>query len=358
MKLSFTRFCALTLVLLSSVSIHGQHPETEIDGLGVKELYVETRFGFEGKRLDGTPIHDNTGFRGQYLNLRLEGQITHGLTYSYRQRLNKLSGKSFFDATDWIHLDWQMDSRWAFSAGKQVVAIGGYEYDRAPIDLYYCSEFWNHIPCYQLGVSASCQVAPADRMLLQLVNSPLRSWAGGNTYGVNLMWYGKHAWWETMWSFNMMEHQRGRWINYLALGNRFWMGERLHLDVDWMNRASSHQDLLSDFSVMSELSLQAHATTRCFLGYTYDQNKSGTDADMIVQDGTRLNRASAGVEVSPLRRYPQCLRAFAVMSYSWGTNTNPQGVTQDRQLLGQVGIKFKLDILQGIRHFSANTNKK
>lgn len=56
-----------------------------------------------------------------------------------RHRLNKKNNDaSFFDATDWLYLAYRKDN-WELSAGKQVVAIGGYEYDAAPIDLYFCS---------------------------------------------------------------------------------------------------------------------------------------------------------------------------------------------------------------------------
>lgn len=359
MKRIFTGvLLSAALLFPSAVTAQEQSGDDSAQDFRINELYFETRLGFQGEHLDGKAVDDATGFRGQYLNFRLDGQITRGLTYSYRQRLNRNTNQSFFDATDWIHLDWQATPRWGFSAGKQVVAIGGYEYDRAPIDLYYCSEFWNQIPCYQLGVSASCQVAPQDRLLLQVCNSPLRAWSGGNTYAINLMWYGHHGWWETMWSANAVPTSPHRWISYLALGNRFHLGSRLHLDVDWMNRASKGQGIISDMSLMSELSLQAHATTRCFVGYTYDQNKSGTSADVLVLDGTRLHRTSAGVEVSPLRRYPRSLRAFAAVSYNWGTNSNPQDVNQNRQFLGQAGIKFQLDVLQGITRLCQYRNNK
>jgi hypothetical protein len=87
-------------------------------------------------------VKSNSGFRGKYLNVLLSGDIGKHWSYSYRQRLNKAhANQSFFDATDWIHLTYTLNKHWSFNAGKQVVGIGGYEYDRAPIDLYFCSEY-------------------------------------------------------------------------------------------------------------------------------------------------------------------------------------------------------------------------
>lgn len=338
----------LPLLFLAPLATKAQ--EAESNGPKINQFYVETRFGYEGMNIDGDAINDATGFKGQYLNFRIDGQIVNGLTYSYRQRLNKNTNATFFDATDWIHLDWQATKRWGISAGKQVVGIGGYEYDRAPIDLYYCSEFWNNIPCYQFGLSTNYKASDKDLLQLQLCNSPFRSWAGNNTYAFNLQWYGTHGWYESMWSVNMLEYARGKWINYIALGNRFNFNDKIHLDVDVMNRASSGQSFLfKDFSVMTELSAQVHDAVRVFGKYTYDQNKSGTDADLLVLDGTQLNLVSLGLEAAPVKNHRDMVRIFAAGAYSWGDNTNPEGTMQDKQLRLEAGIKFKADLLKGIQ---------
>ncbi len=111
---------------------------------------------------DYTGLHiDNaqSGFRGKYLVIRADGEIVKGLTYSWRQRLNTLhEDANFFNATDWVYLNYNIRG-WNFQVGKEVVAIGGYEYDRAPIDLYACSVFWNNIPCYALGASVGYDVS-------------------------------------------------------------------------------------------------------------------------------------------------------------------------------------------------------
>ena len=122
----------------------------------VVNLQLETRMDYQREYLDGDAIKPNSGFIGKYLNVILNGTINDRWSYSYRQRLNKAhADATFFDATDWVHLTYKVNDNWSLNGGKQVVGIGGYEYDRAPIDLYFCSEYWNNIPCYQLGVSAT-----------------------------------------------------------------------------------------------------------------------------------------------------------------------------------------------------------
>lgn len=318
--------------------------ENKGDGPAVTQLFVETRVGYESVFDDGDMNDDLSGFKGRYLNFRIDGQIVKGLTFSYRQRLNKNSNATFFDATDWIHVDWKATDRLSLGAGKQVVAIGGYEYDRAPIDCYACSEFWNNISCYQLGVSATYNVTAADQLLFQICNSPFRSWAGNNTYALNLMWYGTHGLWQTMWSVNMMEREKGKWMNYIALGNRLNLARGVHLDIDLMNRAGGggQNFLMDDWSVMTELSAQPSEAVRVFGKYTHDENRSGTDNDMLITDGTKMNMAAVGVEYHPLKRYHDAVRLYATGSYSWGHNANPDGTMQDKQMKLEVGMKIKV----------------
>lgn len=335
------------VLMLSGLPIFAQNE----NGPKIDDFYFETRLGYEAVASDGNMVDERSGFKGQYLNMRLDGQIVSGLTFSYRQRLNKNTNQTFFDAMDWVHLDWDVTDRFSLSAGKQVVGIGGYEYDRAPIDLYYNSEFWANIPCYQLGASVAYKVKSSDKLLLQVCNSPFRNVIGNNKYAINLMWYGSHDFWQPIWSVNMLQTSGGNgWINYIALGNKFTFSRKLYLEFDLMNRATSnHTFLFKDWSTMAELSYVPTEGLRCFAKYTYDMNHSGSDADLTVIDGTEMNLVSAGVEGSPLKNYRKHLRLFAVAGYSWGTNTNPSAYNEDKQLQVQAGVKFRLDVLEGIK---------
>lgn len=117
---------------------------------GLVNLRIEARLDYMQEMRQGETVNDNSGFKGRYLNIRMDGQLSEHFSYSYRQRLNKPNNSiTFFDATDWIHLTYT-NRNWSVSAGKQVVGIGGYEYDVAPIDLYIYSEYWGNIPCFRV----------------------------------------------------------------------------------------------------------------------------------------------------------------------------------------------------------------
>lgn len=117
---------------------------------------LQTRVSYLNDRIDNHIRHDASGFKGDYFLLSVSGQVTDRLTYSWRQRINQKKERSdWFDGTDWVYLDYKLDDHWSVAAGKQVAMVGGYEYDRNPVDIYVSSEFWNNIAPFQFGASAT-----------------------------------------------------------------------------------------------------------------------------------------------------------------------------------------------------------
>lgn len=311
------------------------------------ELRLEARGDYQRDYVDGESQKDNCGFKGQYLNFVLSGDINEHFSYNYRQRLNKISTTSFFEATDWLYLTYKPTEDMALSGGKQVVMIGGYEYDRAPIDLYYCSEFWNAVPCYAWGASVDYTFNHGrDNLLFQFCESPFRSfYKGSDMYAYDLLWTGKHGVWNALWSLNLVEWKQGRFINYIALGNEFKLNSKLCLQLDYMNRASSHQTFLfKDCSVMAELAYRPTDKLNIFGKYTYDVNRSGTECDLLVHDGTELHSVGLGMEYYPIRKKMD-IRLHANYSYAWGSNTNPDGMMLDKQSYISVGATWRMNVL-------------
>lgn len=302
---------------------------------------VETRIGYHYEAQDGDAQHPATGFKGDYLNLKVSGEIARGFSYAWRQRINKTQvNNSFFDATDWLYLSWQADRHWTLSAGKQVVAIGGFEYDRAPINIYTGSEFWNNIGCYQFGGSVTYTTGRGDdHYTLQVCGSPFQPADVRNLYAVNLMWSGRHGCLSTLYSANMLEYAPGRFISYLALGHRFdW--HPVSLELDLMNRAASHQVfLLKDCSLMALLEVKCGSCWNLFGKYTYDVNRTHTDADCCVRQGTELSTLGAGAEFFP-KIAGQDVRLHAVLTYVTG-DAHPDAVLQDKELKVSAGLTWR-----------------
>lgn len=334
-------FLLLTGLIISALEAFSQNN-------AIVDLTLQARGDYQRLYNDGEASKDDCGFKGQYLNLILNGEINEHFSYAYRQRLNKISTTPFFEATDWLYLDYKPVQQLTISGGKQAVVIGGYEYDRAPIDLYYCSEFWNIVPCYEWGASVAYDFNQGnDKLLFQFCESPFRSYyTHADMYAYNLMWVGKHGIWNTMWSANMIEWKQGRFINYIAMGNELNFTPRLRLQFDYMNRATSHQQFLfKDCSVMTELAYRPIGKLNIFAKYTYDVNHSGTEADMLVFDGSELQSVGAGIEYYPIRKKMD-IRLHANYSYAWGNNTNPDGIMQDRQHYFTIGATWSMNVFQ------------
>lgn len=307
-------------------------------------LRVEARADYQQEFVDDTKLDDNCGFKGKFLNIRMDGNLGYGFSYSYRQRLNKPNkDASFFDATDWITLTYTTGN-WGFSGGKQVVGIGGYEYDRAPIDLYFCSEYWNNIPCYQMGVSVAYTLGN-DKFMAQVCQSPFRL-SGHDMYAYNLMWYGSHGWFNSIYSVNMIEALPGKYISYIVLGNKFNFGD-FSLELDIMNRASDeHVYLGRDLSVMGELSWRPDEKLNIFAKATYDVNNTDSTCDMCVLPGTEVTRVGAGIEFFPMPNGSEDVRLHANASYTFGDNGNLAGALVDKQSYFDLGVTWRINLLK------------
>ena len=328
-----------TLLALFCCQLAFSQQEAKLFNLG-----METRLDYQREYIDEEAVKDNCGFKGKYLNIRIDGQLNDKFSYSYRQRLNKgHADASYFDATDWIYLKYQANNNWGFTAGKQVVAIGGYEYDRAPIDIYFASEYWNNIRCYALGVNAIYTFNEGnDQVQAQICESPFIQ-PGEDMYAYNLIWYGSHGWFNTIYSVNMIENAPGEFINYITLGNKFNVGD-FSLELDLMNRAVENQTFFfKDFSVMGELSYAPNDKFNVFAKATYDVNNSDNSGDFCVFPGTEITRIGAGFEYFPLA--DKSVRLHAYFCQNFGDNGNPSGALLDKQTIASVGLKWKMNLL-------------
>lgn len=333
-----TKRALTTLTLIAAGTMLATSQTLKLDS-----LMLQARGDYVYENLDGTHLKDESGFKGKYFNFILRTRIGERLTFNYRQRLNRSSlDANYFDATDWLYLDYKFSEQWSVAAGKQIVAIGGYEYDKPPIDVYFASEYWNHINPYAWGVSGTFGLRSGkDSFTAQFCESPFRR-KGEDTYAYNLLWMGRHGIWKTLWSLNALEYAQGRFINYIVLGNAFDLG-RFHLELDFWNRARSGQQFLfRDCSVMGELTFKASDRLSLLAKGTYDVNRTHREGDRCVVQGTEISHVGAGVEYYPLRN--RNLRVHASAAYAFGNNGNPEGTLQDKHTLVDVGLTWQVNL--------------
>ena len=350
---------ALLCVALLSVSVaNAQWKDLEQDE--IIKLGVEARFDYLNQQLAGKQLNDGTGLAVRYINLRLDGTIGKKFSYSWRQRLNKMySAQSFVDNMDWLHLTYKPTENWAISAGKQVVLIGGWEYDRAPIDLYFCSEFWNNVACYQYGASIGFTTNKGDDTITaQVCQSPYNTAVLnlndegsklGDLFAYNLYWSGTHGCFSALYSLNFMEYQRGKFDIYLALGNQFKFGDA-KLQIDLMSRGPKVKNLLGDnFSIMSEFSYMIAQRVNVFAKATYDKIGNSSIISSGLYPGTELLRVGGGVEYYPLGgRGNRDIRLHVAYGHTLGVNTNPDGTAVKNLGYLTAGLTWKVDVIKSI----------
>lgn len=339
---------------LAQAQQDGYQKDNEIFRLG-----VEARFDYLHEAIDGTKINGNSGFKVRYFNLRMDGQITPKFSYSWRQRFNRMNSLSdFAQNTDWLHLTYRPTHNWAISAGKQVVMIGGWEYDRAPIELYFCSEYWNNVACYQLGASVAYTTNEGnDTLTFQFCQSPYDH-AEADYFAYNLYWSGQHGFFSALYSLNFSQYAPGKYDAYVVLGNQFQFGDA-KLQLDLMNRGVSARELLFDnFSIMGEFSYLVADRVNLFAKATYDKVGNNYASGLFLYPGTEITRLGGGVEYYPLgHKGNRDIRLHAVYAHTLGTNTNPAPTAVNKQSYLTVGLTWKIDILSAAEKFINKVRK-
>ena len=293
---------------------------------------------------DSVAASSDHGFAGKYLVVALDGKIGSKFSYHLRQRINAPNigfANTFFQGTDWAYLNWHFTDNLYLSAGKQVVAIGGWEYDTNPIDIYYGTEFWNNVCCYEVGASLNFKDnAGKNLVMLQVCNSPFINQAMQGIYAYNLMWYGDFGVFKTAYSVNMIEYEQGQFINYISLGNKLqFNGVEMYLDV--LNRASFKQEQFFGQDITAIFGIGVDIGTKWIVfakaGYDFNQAQlPNTEAyDQYVIPGKKVDFESLGFEY-----YPMGDRSLRL--HLCGSHTSVDGVSKFQ---GNLGLTWKVNLL-------------
>ena len=254
-------------------------------------------------------IKDSHAFTGKFLNFIIKGDINKYFSYNFRYRLNKLTKLTdFFEATDFAYLTCQFNKNWSVTAGKLVVGVGGFEYDKAPIDVFFWSGYELGIPsCYEFGIQGKYTTSDGKNdIVLQVTNSPFTSatYRFENKYAYNLVWYGNYKYFQSIYSLNFMEYAQNKFINYIALGNKLNINT-VSIELDYMNRYCGRGDFFNDFSIIGKI-IYTHKYFDVYLkgGYDYNMSQSETDTeimDLTVKPGTKYAFYGAGINYYPIK---------------------------------------------------------
>ena len=291
------RLFIILLGVLAGTSALAQ--QTHIDS-----IWVDTRATFHQQTTDGVY---GSHFQGDYFNIHMSGQISDKLSFRIRQRMNKgIDQANPFNATDFLWLKWQAVDKLSFTFGKHPIMVGGYEVDSAPIDVYYYGAFTNRFyQYYAFGVSATFEPAAGQGISVQFCPSPI-SLGTQDSYSYNLYWNGFIApFWKTIWSYNLVEDELHRKMNWVVLGNKFPLG-KLVVDFDFVDRfAFAQKNLFSDWSCILKAILTLGNWNLCTkVGYEFNDaanvGADGISYDLVLPAGNDYFYYGAGLEYFPL----------------------------------------------------------
>ena len=226
----------------------GDASECEITDY-IPDISLDTRFGYSHD------FAESTGrIGGDGLFLDINGKISKHFSYSLNHRIANFEGEDEpgFGNTNWLTLSFENDYFYV-TAGKQDIKVGSFEYDAYDLDCYWemNSLFWNNISPWQWGISAGWYPTQGQTILAQACHSPFSDTEfAPDLYAFALAWHGEWDFYESYWSANLWEYDKGEYIKALNLGNRFYVGN-FTFDLDYTTRCSDFGKVFTDdFTLM------------------------------------------------------------------------------------------------------------
>ena len=230
------------------------------------------------------------GIHGRYFNLHLGGNLGDNFSYYFRQRIKAEAGTvNFFDNTDFLYLNYRPSQNLQLRFGKDAMAVGGFEYDAPPIDVFYETNMWDNFYCFQLAASGAYITDDGRQtLMLQVSQSPYVNYRRASDYptdwnsgllAYNLYWagaIGDHV--QTLWGVSMMERERGKFLNFISLGTKASLGD-LDFYVDLMHHALASDDWGKNLGIVSRWNYHLSPSLTLFAKGSYEQNKSQVDLD-------------------------------------------------------------------------------
>ena len=215
---------------------------------------------------------DECSFKANRVRLEIYGKLHSKLSYHFRQSYNKYSNPYSVDnissSIEYANIKWHVNDRLDLVAGKQFLAVGGYEGYVNGIKVREFSEFNNHFEIFQTGLMGMLRFSPTQMMMLQVTNnrnsSDREMYLNGFPEGLESSklpllatanwngWFADKAL-HLMYSASVGQVAKGKNEYYFMCGNIYEKGPILaYLDVlysrsalDTQQRISSLQSLMT-----------------------------------------------------------------------------------------------------------------
>lgn len=256
------------------------------------DVRLETRAAF-------AVMPDDSGFQGDYLNLRINGSINDHFSYSFHHRLNKaITDRNMFNATDWAWIKFD-NGKWGVQAGKMQLEYGGFEFDAPVIDLYYSSEYYDRFNgAFTFGLNL-IRHFKLGTLMAQVAQSAFSESVLGGLRSYSISYRGAYGCYEWIHSINSFDVPDGSPLTSLVLGNRFTAGPA-KFELDLMQRANFNSwSWFDDVTVIANASVKATDWMDVIAKFTYDYNRNQNDP--LVPQGIRFFSYGGGFEFFPMK---------------------------------------------------------
>ena len=364
-----TKRLSSILLLGAMLFLNGQAKSQVVFAPVFTQTRLEARADFDYFHINQDDVLDDPlGFHGKYFNFVVGGDLNDKFSYFFRQRIIAHPGSvSFFDNTDFLYLTYHPNKNWMFRLGKDALAVGGFEYDAAPIDVLFSTNYWNNFYCFQLGAAAAYKSDDGNHMLLaQVANSPYVYYGAGADYmngidpgkewrmglmAYSLYWSGKFGHFSTLYSVNMFERPDHGYMNYIALGNKLTYN-RWDLYIDLIHHALASDDWGKNFAAVGCLNFHLTDDFNLYAKGAYEQNLSEADfasvlpydLDILIGQGNKFLFYGVGFEYNP--SFCKDVRLHGVLSYCDHTLEDAAGNTTSftHTLTANIGITWHMNI--------------
>jgi len=368
-KTTFTTFAKLFVAFFALSFLLTNRIDAQNDSIPVLDvLQLEARADMEiNFPITDTTQRDVFGFKGRYFNFKVAGNLGKHFSYYFRQRMVANPGSVlFFDNTDFLYIDYKPNDNWRIRLGKDALAVGGYEYDAPPIDVLFSTYYWDNFYCFQ--IAASLAYVSKDKkhsIIAQVGNSPYIHYTSdkqNSLLSYNLQWTGKFGPFHTSYSFNMFERERGKFMNYIALGNEL-VFKKWDFYFDFIHHATSYGQIMKNFAVVACANAFVTDYFSMFAKVGYEQNLDGLEARYFVRSGGMWDclsypgmqsvRAGLGFEFTPktcrdIRIHiiaADYASRYLAKEIAAGA-TSFKGIPMQHRLAIQGGVTWHIDFLQ------------
>lgn len=208
---------------------------------------------------------DELSFKLNRVRLEIYGRLNERLSYHFRQSFNRYYNPHSLDnlasSIEYANITWHGSEKFSMVAGKQFVALGGYEAYVNALRVREFAEFNNNVAVYQAGLMGVIDFNEDQQLIMQFVNNRSGSDSDLFIYGrpdglepakvpllATLNWNGYFADKALHFRYSASAGQlaKGRNIYYLTCGNVYEKGPIIaYLDVMYSREGIDSQQRIT-----------------------------------------------------------------------------------------------------------------